>query len=133
MTDVTLRRFTSGAPIIESMRNFSLIGILITLALIAWMAKGMLAPQASHDPNDKSSVEYWVSHDADRDVMLSYCNNHPDQQGSDDCKLAIAAQSQIDSGNAARNSTQGNTTGVTQGTQNAADQLEAQKDANNLP
>jgi len=115
------------------MRNFSLIGVLITIAIIAYMAKGMLAPHATHDPSDKSSVEYWVSHDSDRDVMLSYCNNHPDQQNTDDCKLANAAQTQIDSGAAARNVGQGNTTGVTQGSSNAADQLEAQKDANNLP
>ena len=133
MSWVTLRENTHTAPISYYMRNFSLIGILITLALIAYMAKGMLAPHVSHDPNDRSTVEYWVSHDSDRDVMLSYCNNHPDQQGSDDCKLAMAAQTQLDTGAAQRNMGQGNTTGVTQGTSNAADQLEAQKDANNLP
>lgn len=115
------------------MRNFSLIGVLITLALIAYMAKGMLAPHVSHDPNDKSTVEYWLNHEADRDVMLSYCNNHPDQQGSDDCKLAMAAQTQIDTGSAQRTMSQGNTTGTTQATRDATDQLEAQKDANNLP
>ncbi len=112
------------------MRNFSLIGLLITVALIAYMAKGMLAPRVSHDPNDKSTVEYWVTHDSDRDVMLSYCNNHPDQQNSDDCKLAVAAQMQIDSKSVPQQPGQ---TGVTQGSSDATDQLEAQKDANNLP
>jgi hypothetical protein len=62
--------------------------------------------------------------------MLSYCNNHPDQQNSSDCKLAIAAQTEID-GKAVPQ--QLGHTGVTQGTSQAVDQLEAQKDANNLP
>jgi hypothetical protein len=111
------------------MRNFSLIGLLIVVAIIAYWAKGMLAPQASHDPNDKSSVEYWVSHESDRDVMLSYCNNHPDQQNTSECKLAIAAQTEIDT----RPAKQAGQTGVTQGTSDAVDQLQAQKDANTLP
>ena len=112
------------------MRNFSLVGLLLAVAIIAYWAKGMLAPSVSHDANDKSTVDYWVSHDSDRDVMLAYCNNHPDQQNTSDCKLAIAAQTEIDSNAVPK---QPGTTGVTQGTSNAVDQLEAQKDANNLP
>jgi hypothetical protein len=113
------------------MRNFSLLGLLIVVAIIGFWAKSMLAPSVSHNPNDKSTVEYWVSHDADRDTMLAYCNHHPDQQNSDDCKLAIAAQTQIDTqGKAAQGPTgQG---GVTQGTSGAADQLQAQEDSNTL-
>ncbi|MDQ6767153.1 MAG: hypothetical protein M3Z41_05035 [Candidatus Eremiobacteraeota bacterium] len=112
------------------MRNFSLIGVLLAVAIIAYWAKGMLAPQVSHDPNDRSTVAYWVSHNSDRDVMLSYCNNHPDQQNTQDCKLAIAAQTQIDTQAVPK---QLGHTGVTQGSGDAVDQLEAQKDANNLP
>jgi len=40
------------------MRNFSLVGLLLAVAIIAYWAKGMLAPSVSHDPNDKSTVEY---------------------------------------------------------------------------
>jgi len=112
------------------MRNFSLVGLLLAVAIIAYWAKGMLAPSVSHDPNDKSTVAYWVAHTSDRDVMLSYCNTHPDQQNTSDCKLAIAAQTEIDTNAVPK---QPGTTGVTQGTSNAVDQLEAQKDANNLP
>jgi len=112
------------------MRNFSLVGLLIVLAIIGYLAKNMLAPQASHDPNDRSSVEFWVSHDANREAMLSYCNAHPDQQNSSDCRLAIAAQTQIDNKSSAGQSGQ---SGVDQGTSNAQDQLQAQKDANLLP
>lgn len=112
------------------MRNFSLVGLLLAVAIIAYWAKGMLAPSVSHNPNDKSTVDYWVAHNSDRDVMLSYCNNHPDQQNTSDCKLAIAAQTEIDANAVPK---QPGTTGVTQGSSNAVDQLEAQKDANNLP
>jgi uncharacterized protein (UPF0333 family) len=113
------------------MRNFSLVGLLIVVAIIGYWAKTMLAPSTAHNANDKSTVEYWVSHDNDRQTMLSYCNAHPDQQNSDDCKLAIAAQTQIDSQpKAGQNAGQ---TGTDQTTDTAQDQLEAQKDANNLP
>ena len=112
------------------MRNFSLIGLLLALAIIAYLAKGMLAPSVSHDPSDKSTVEYWVAHNADRDAMLSYCTTHPDQQNTDDCKLAIAAQTQIDTQTVPK---QPGREGVTQNSQDAADQLQAQQDANNLP
>ena len=77
------------------MRNFSLIGLLLVVAIIGYWAKSEFAPSVSHDPNDKATVEYWVSHDSDRQTMLSYCNAHPDQQNTQDCKLAIAAQTQV--------------------------------------
>ena len=112
------------------MRNFSLLGLLIVIAIIGYLAKNMLAPQVSHDPNDRATVEYWVSHDANREAMLSWCNNHPDQQNSSDCRLAIAAQTQLDSKSSAAQSGQ---SGVDQSTSNAQDQLQAQKDANILP
>ncbi len=112
------------------MRNFSLIGLLIVVAIIAYWAKSMLAPSISHDPNDKSTVEYWVSHSADREIMLSWCQHHPEQQNSNDCKLVIAAQMQIDTKS---QSGQAGQSGVDQGTSNAADQLQAQQDANTLP
>jgi hypothetical protein len=113
------------------MRNFSLVGLLIVVAIIGYWAKSMFPPPASHNPNDKSTVEYWVTHDGDRATMLSYCNAHPDQQNTQDCKLAIAAQTQIDAqpkaGQLAGQS------GGYQGTSDAQDQLQAQQDANTLP
>jgi hypothetical protein len=113
------------------MRNFSLIGLLIVVAIIGYWAKNMLAPSTAHNPNDKSTVEYWVSHDSDRQTMLGYCNAHPDQQNSDDCRLAIAAQTQVDTqSQSGQNAGQ---SGTDQTTNDAQDQLEAQKDANNLP
>ncbi|HXW50631.1 MAG TPA: hypothetical protein VEJ41_01470 [Candidatus Acidoferrales bacterium] len=113
------------------MRNFSLIGLLIVVAIIGYWAKSTLAPSVSHDPNDKTSVEYWVTHESDRQTMLSYCNAHPDQQNTQDCKLAIAAQTQVDTQpQAGQNAGQ---SGVDQETGQAQDELEAQKDANNLP
>lgn len=113
------------------MRNFSLIGLLIVVAIIGYWAKSMFAPSVSHDPNDKATVEYWVTHDSDRQTMLSYCNAHPDQQNTQDCKLAIAAQTQLDTQpRAGQNAGQ---SGVDQTTGQAQDELEAQKDANSLP
>lgn len=112
------------------MRNFSLIGLLIVTAIIAYMAKSMLAPSVSHDPNNKSTVEYWVSHDADRSTMLSWCDHNPAQQNSKDCKLVIAAQMEIDTKMPAAHTGQ---SGVDQGSSGAADQLQAQQDANTLP
>src|ERR1700730_19015213 len=112
------------------MRNFSLLGLLIVVAIIGYWAKTMLAPAASHNPNDRSTVEYWESHETNRTAMLSWCNGHPDKQNSQDCKLAIAAQTQID---ATGGSAQSGQTGVDQGTSGAQDQLQAQKDANSLP
>lgn len=114
------------------MRNFSLLGLLIAVAIIAYWAKSMLAPSVSHNPNDRATVEYWVAHDSDRDTMLSYCNHHPDQQNTADCKLAIAAQTQVDVQGHAGQTGQAGQGGVTQGTSDAADQLQAQQDANTL-
>jgi len=112
------------------MRNFSLLGLLIVVAIIGYWAKSMFVPAVSHDPNDRGTIEYWVSHEANRTAMLSWCNSHPDQQNSQDCKLAIAAQTQIDSEGPGKQAGQ---SGVDQGTSNAQDQLQAQKDANLLP
>ena len=112
------------------MRNFSLLGLLIVVAIIGYVGKPLLTPAASHNPNDLRTVEYWQSHEANRTAMLSWCNGHPDQQNSQDCKLAIAAQTEIDSNGAGRQAGQ---TGVDQGTSTAQDQLQAQKDANTLP
>jgi hypothetical protein len=112
------------------MRNFSLIGLLIVVAIIGYWAKSMLAPAVSHNPNDKSTVEYWVTHQSDRQTMLDWCSHNPDQQNSTDCKLAIAAQTQVDVHSVSKQAGQ---TGVEQGTSDANDQLQAQKDANNLP
>lgn len=112
------------------MRNFSLVGLLIVLAIIGYWAKSWLAPSVSHDPNNNTTVEYWVTHTSDRETMLGYCNDHPDQQNTQDCKLAIAAQTQVDAQPKA-GSLRGQT-GTDQGTSNAAEQLQAQQDANTL-
>lgn len=112
------------------MRNLSLLGLLIVVAIIGYLAKSMLSPLVSHNPNDQSTVEYWVAHDADRAAMLSWCQNHPDKQDSAGCNLAVAAQTEVDSKGHAGQAGQ---SGVDQGTSGAADQLQAQQDANTLP
>jgi hypothetical protein len=114
------------------MRSFSLIGLLLVVAIIGWMAKGMFAPAVSHDPNDKSTVEYWVTHDSDRTTMLQWCEHNPQQQDSTDCQLATAAQMRIDSGHGQQSTTsqsRGNN-GVDQASSGANDQLQAQQDSN---
>lgn len=113
--------------------GFSLIGLLITVAIIGWMAKGMFAPAVSHDPNDKTTVEYWVAHDQDRATMLQWCNNHPQQQDSGECQLATAAQMQVDAGN--RDSAPQPATTNHAADQNGgqtSDELQAQQDANQM-
>lgn len=113
------------------MRSFSLIGLLLVVAIVGWMAKGMFAPAVSHDPNDKSTVEYWVTHDSDRTTMLQWCQHNPQQQDSTDCQLATAAQLRIDTGQGKTTTTQpqGNN-GVDQASSGANDQLQAQQDSN---
>ena len=120
------------------MRNFSLLGLLITVALIGWMAKGMFAPAVSHDPNDKSTVEYWVAHASDRATMLQYCNAHPQQQDTGECQLATAAQTQVDTqgANGGTSTTSGqpaqSSSSTDQNGGQASDQLQAQQDSNSM-
>jgi len=117
------------------MRNFSMLSLLIAVALIAWMAKGYFTSSVSHDPNDKATVEYWVAHTDDRQTMLAWCQQHPQQQDSGECQLATQAQVEVDT----------NSTGSTQSTQSstanhavdqaggqASDELQAQQDSNSL-
>ena|SRR5579862_1086666 len=114
---------------------FSLISLLLVVAIIGYVAKSYFQPPASHDPNDKSTVEYWVAHDGDRASMVSYCGNHPELQNTGDCKLAIEAQAEVDSrggASGASTSTGGNRTGVDQASGEANDQLQAQQDSNTL-
>jgi hypothetical protein len=113
------------------MRAFSFIGLLAVVAIIGFAAKSFLQPMTSHDPNDKSSVQYWVTHTGDRTAMISFCQLHPQQQDSADCTLAIEAQTQVDS-QAQRANTSQNNTGVTSGSGDANDQLQAQQDANSM-
>ena len=113
------------------MRAFSLIGLLAVVAIIGFAAKSYMQPLAPQDPNSKSSVEYWVSHGADRTAMISFCQLHPQQQDSSDCTLAISAQIQVDS-QAQRANSAPNTSGVTSASGNASDQLQAQQDANSM-
>ncbi len=113
------------------MRNFSLIGLLLTVAIIGWMAKGMFAPAVSHDPNDKSTIEYWVAHASDRATMLSWCQQHPQQQDGSECQLATAAQVKVDSeGQSGSTSGSSHAQGTDQATGQASDQLQAQQDSN---
>jgi uncharacterized membrane protein YgcG len=125
------------------MRNFSLIGLLLAVAIVGWMAKGMLAPAVSHDPNDKTTIEYWVVHNDERATMLAWCQRNPQQQDSGECQLATAAQMRIDtegqsggsqpssSGGSNRSSNNGGgNNGVDQGSAGANDQLQAQQDQN---
>jgi hypothetical protein len=114
------------------MRAFSFIGLLAVVAIIGFEAKSLLQPAVlSHDPSDKSTVEYWVAHTGDRTAMISFCQAHPQQQDSADCTLAITAQTQVDSQAQSSTSTQ-NSTGVTSASGDANDQLQAQQDANSM-
>ena len=115
------------------MRGFSFIGLLAVVAIIGYSAKSYFQPPVSHDPNDKNTVEYWVAHTGDRTAMVSFCGQHPEKQNTGDCRLAIEAQTEVDSQGGSANATHGNTTGVDQGSSDANDQLNAQQDANSLP
>src|SRR5690348_16258066 len=112
------------------MRNFSLIGLLLTVALIAWMAKGYMQPAVSHDPNDKTTVEYWVAHSQERATMMSYCQSHPQEQNSSECQVAMAAQLNVDtdSGQPSRPATASQ--GTDQNTGHASAALQAQQYSN---
>ena len=116
------------------MRNFSFIGLLLTVAIVGWMAKGYFAPAVSHDPNDKTTVEYWVAHPGDRATMLSWCNAHPQQQNGSECQLATAAQLKVDTeGQSGQvNQPAPSNHGVDQGSGQASDELQAQQDSNTL-
>lgn len=121
----------AGADI-PIMRNFSFIGLLLTIALIGWMAKGYLAPSVSHDPNDKTTVEYWSTHTAERATMMSYCQSHPQQQNGSECQLAMAAQLKIDTESGHSTQPAPVTQGASQNTGQASDELQAQQDSNAL-
>jgi hypothetical protein len=118
------------------MRNFSFVGLLCVVAIIGWMAKGMLAPAVSHDPNDRNTVEYWSSHPSDRAAMLAWCQQHPQSQDTGECSLASTAQTQVDagapSGTQPAPGAQTNQSGTDQGTGQASDELQAQQDSNAL-
>lgn len=118
------------------MRNFSLIGLLLTVAIVGWMAKGYFAPAVSHDPNDRATLEYWIVHASDRATMLAWCQQHPQQQDSGECQLATAAQIKADteggSGHPAQPAQSTQSQGVSQNTGQASDELQAQQDANAL-
>jgi hypothetical protein len=118
------------------MRNFSFIGLLLTVAIIGWMAKGYLAPAVpvSHDPNDKTTVEYWIAHPTDRATMLAYCNAHPQEQNTGECQLATSAQTTVDTGGPGSQANQPApaNNGVEQGSGQASDELQAQQDSNTL-
>ena len=128
---VTTENARAGCADTQSMRAFSLVGLLAVVAFIGFAAKSYLQPVAPQDPNSKSSVQYWVSHSADRSAMISFCQLHPQQQDSSDCTLAIAAQTQVDSQAQSANSGS-NSTGVTSANGDANDQLQAQQDANSM-
>jgi hypothetical protein len=113
------------------MRAFSFVGLLAVVAIIGFTAKSYLQPATSHNPNDKSTVEYWVAHTGDRTAMISFCGQHPQQQDSADCTLAIEAQTQVD-GQAQHANAAQNSTGVTSASGDANDQLQAQQDANSM-
>ena len=121
----------TDVPIPNGMRAFSFIGLLAVVAIIGFAAKSYMQPIASHDPNDKSTVEYWVAHTGDRTAMISFCQSHQQQQDSSDCTLAIEAQTQVDAQAQHANAAQ-NTTGVTSASGDANDQLNAQQDANSM-
>jgi hypothetical protein len=133
MTAVTLPGPLPAVADIPSMRNFTFVGLLAVVAIIGWMAKGMLAPAVSHDPNDRSTVEYWETHAADRATMLSWCQQHPQQQNSGECSLAAQAQTQADVGATGQSGSSGSSSqaqGTDQTTGQASDELQAQQDSN---
>jgi hypothetical protein len=108
-----------------------MVGLLCVVAIIGWMAKGMLAPAVSHDPNDRSTVEYWETHASDRQTMLAWCQSHPQSQDSGECSLATQAQTQADTGAQPAQGTQSQG-GTDQNTGQASDELQAQQDSNSL-
>jgi hypothetical protein len=110
------------------MRILSFI-VLALAAVAVWYYLSSSYHPVSHNVNDRSTIEYWMTHADDRTLMVGYCSHHPEEQGTRDCSLAVAAQKQIDSG---ARSGSGNGA-ADQNTGAAADQLEAQKDANKLP
>ena len=117
------------------MRNFSFVGLLCVVAIIGWMAKGILAPAASHDPNDRSTVEYWITHASDRASMLAWCQQHPQSQDSGECQLATSAQTRIDANggqSGSQSQSSGSSAGTDQNTGQASDELQAQQDSNSL-
>ena len=111
------------------MRNFSLLSLLLATAIIAWMAKGYFAPALSHDPNDKTTVEYWVAHTQDRTTMLAWCQQHPQSQDTGECQLATAAQVQVDTNTAPTAAPAANHAADQNGGA-ASDELQAQQDSN---
>ena len=114
------------------MRAFSLVSLLVVVAIIGFAAKSYFQPATSStDPNDKSTVQYWITHTGDRTAMISFCQSHPQQQDASDCTLAIEAQTEVDSRAQHANATQNNT-GVTSASGDANGQLQAQQDANSM-
>src|SRR5471032_1349098 len=66
--------YRAGAePIPYFMKAFSLVSLLIVVAIIGFAAKSYFQPAGSStDPNDKSSLQYWVAHTGDRTAMISF-------------------------------------------------------------
>jgi hypothetical protein len=80
------------------MRFLSLLGLLIVVAIIVFWAKTAFKTElpTSQDAADRSTVEYWETHDAERQSQLAWCQQHSDQQDSGDCQRAVTAQTLID-------------------------------------
>lgn len=114
------------------MRNLSLLSLLIATAIIAYMAKGYFAPAVSHDPNDKTTIEYWVAHTQDRTAMLAWCQQHPQSQDTGECQLATAAQVQVDTNTQPQGQASTTNHGVDQNGGAASEQLQAQQDSNDM-
>jgi hypothetical protein len=111
------------------MRYLGIIFMALAIAAVWWYLSSSYHP-ASHDANDNSTIEYWISHNDERALMISYCARHPEEQNGRSCALALAAQRHL-SKEGQQNQT-ANGAGC-QGTSMAKEQLDAQKAANDLP
>jgi len=111
------------------MRYLGIIFVALAAVAVWWYVSSSYHP-ASHDPNNNSTIEYWINHNDERAMMITYCSRHPEEQNGKSCALALAAQRHLTKeagGNQAVNGA------GCQGTSMAKEQLEAQKAANDLP
>jgi len=75
--------------------------MLLTLAIVcvlAYIAFRSLGVAPSSDVRDS---QWYYQHATERATELQYCNQHPQEQDSAECVAAVAAQTRVDTENAA--------------------------------
>jgi hypothetical protein len=111
------------------MRILGYVVVVLAAAGVWYYASSSYHP-VSHDPNDRSTIEYWMAHGDDRTTMVAYCSRHQEEQRVGDCARALAAQRKLEG---TAQAGQAGNSGTDQNTSAAADQLEAQKASNEMP